>query len=255
MSTGKNLLIIYAGYYGIEPDPKIQNKPGSTATIAKWLGEGASSILGTNVKIVRARDLKDTTLVNSADGFLIGSGVYNGNPEEEFIEFIDNILLAGKATTTPHIKNKPFGVFCTSAGYATGAQPVLNALARSFMTFNGVYVGGDSWKTGQGLCGMVKDNATVPPSWDWTEHSANTIEMDAKNYGKRLAIVTSFYNEQFNNISNMPSKPGQSFLCPNNTGECELLTKCDNNNNLLIVILSIIILFLFIVILILLTNR
>lgn len=195
----KNLLIIYAGHTGVDKT-KINKQIGSTAQIALWLQAGAEKVPGVNVTVMRAEDIKDVSVLNKADGYLLGSGVYNGNPEPSFIEFSDNVLLAGKSTDPNKVQlaNKPFGVFCTSAGYATGAQPVLNAMARVFMTFSAIYVGGNSWHTGQGLCGMVKDHNTFPPSYSWDPVS-KYLKDDACDYGKRLALVTSFYNNSYNN--------------------------------------------------------
>lgn len=89
---------------------------GSTATLAEWISNGAKSSV--NVVIMRAKDIQDITAINKADGYVLGSGVYNGNPEPEMINFIDNVLLAGQADKSkrPNIENKPFGTFCTSGG-------------------------------------------------------------------------------------------------------------------------------------------
>jgi hypothetical protein len=44
---------------------------------------------------------------------------------------------------------------CTSGGYATGAQPALFSMIRALQTFNVVYAGGTSWKSGTGTCAIV----------------------------------------------------------------------------------------------------
>lgn len=223
--SNKNILIIYSGY----------DENGSTATLAKYISDGVKSTLGTTVKVVRARDIKDVSDINAADGYLLGSGDYNGNPEPEFFDFIDTILLAGKSDdpNKPQIANKPFGVFCTSAGYATGAQPVLNSMARAFMTFNAIYVGGSSWHSGQGVCGMIKDT-TDPSGWDWDPYSKPYIEKTAEDYGRRLAIITSFFNSSYNTAVNLPPKKGKEFTCP----------KSNDNINKVIIVLAVLNMFL-----------
>jgi menaquinone-dependent protoporphyrinogen IX oxidase len=242
MSNGKNLLIIYAGHYGTDVK---QHQKGSIATIAEWISQGASQTLGTKVTVMRARDIKDVSQINAADGYVLGSGVYNGNPEPEFINFVDTILLAGKADdpNKPQIANKPFGVFCTSAGYVTGAQPVLNAMARAFMTFNAVYIGGSRWDTGQGLCGMVKDNNTIPPSWDWDPHSAEYIKDDAMDYGKLLAVVTSFFNSSFTTASKQPPSQGKTITCPSTQQShcCVIKRTCGNKRVILLLSFAVLI--------------
>jgi len=44
---------------------------------------------------------------------------------------------------------------CTSGGYATGAQPTLYSLQRALQTFNAMYAGGTSWRSGTGICAIV----------------------------------------------------------------------------------------------------
>ena len=235
---------------------KKQHQKGSTETIAEWISQGAAKVLGTKVTVMRARDIKDVSQINAADGYVLGSGDYNGNPEPEFINFVDTILLAGKSDdpTKPQIANKPFGVFCTSGGYATGAQPVLNAMARAFMTFNAVYVGGSRWDTGQGLCGMVTDKATIPPSWEWAPISAKYIKDDAMDYGERLATVTSFYNSSFTNASKQPPVPGKSITCPSQPRQgCVTNQQCENKAPL--VTLSFVILIMAITLLAMFLNK
>ena len=63
----KQLLIIYAGH----------TDNGSTATIAKWIATGASKYVTSIVK--KASDVTVDDVAN-ANGYALGSGVYNGNP-------------------------------------------------------------------------------------------------------------------------------------------------------------------------------
>jgi multimeric flavodoxin WrbA len=184
----KQLLIIYSGH----------DINGSTATLAKLISDGASKYV--NVLIKQA---KDTTAndINKADGIVLGSGTYNGNPEPDMIEFADNVLLAGKAVDKPvKLDNKFGGVFCTSGGFTSGAQPVLNALARIFMTFGTAFIGGGNWAIGQGICGMVDDSVdpqTQKPKWKWSDKNDKYFIQDAGEYGEKLGAITCFYSDMY----------------------------------------------------------
>jgi multimeric flavodoxin WrbA len=143
----KKLLIIYAGHTDND----------STATIAQWIAAGASKYVTVVVKKASDVKIKD---VADANGYALGSGVYNGNPGPDMIDFSENVLDAGKNKDALNLSDRFVGTFCTSAGYTTGAQPVLNAMARILMTFGASYIVGGNWHSGQGICGMVADTAT-----------------------------------------------------------------------------------------------
>lgn len=197
----KQLLIIYAGH----------TTDGSTATIAGWIADGASKYVRTIIKKASDVTIDD---VSSADGYALGSGVYNGNPEPDMIEFSENVLNAGKNPNALNMSDRFVGAFCTSAGYTTGAQPVLNGLARIFMTFGASYIGGDNWHNGQGICGMVVDTKTGK-GWDW-DPSMTDLQKNATDYGERLGALTSFYQDAYNNaMKNPPAKPGKIIKCKN----------------------------------------
>lgn len=194
----KQLLIIYAGY----------SPTGSTATIAKWIGESAMKYVNVIIKSASNATAED---VDNSDGIVLGSGTYNGNPEPDIIEFVDNKLGAGKAKAI--LSGKICGTFCTSAGYATGAQPVLNGLARLAMTFGATFVGGGNWHTSQGVCGLVKDNADG--TWDW-DPSMNYLQKNAQDYGERLGMITSFFNSEYTKALGSSPTTGHVITCQKN---------------------------------------
>ena len=66
-------------------------------------------------------------------------------------------------------------------------EPVLNAMARAFMTFGGVYIGGYKSR-------CITDNKLT---WAWT-NGQTYLQEDTESYGKLLGTVTSYYNEQYN---------------------------------------------------------
>jgi multimeric flavodoxin WrbA len=211
----KLLLIIYAGH----------SPTGSTATIAKWIAGNVIKKTGASVYVnVIIKAASDATAedVDNADGIVLGSATYNGNPEQEMIKFVNNKLGAG--TGEPVLAGKICGVFCTSAGYVSGAQPVLNGLARLAMTFGATFVGGGDWTTSQGVCGMVDDERDG--FWKW-DPSMENLQSHAEAYGERLGMITSFFNESYTNL--LGSKPinGKVIICD----KCDVIPKkhCDDN--------------------------
>lgn len=174
------------------------------------IGGPVGAIKYVNVIIKSASDATADD-VNNADGIVLGSGTYNGNPEPDMIEFVDNKLGAGKAEAV--LAGKIVGTFCTSAGYATGAQPVLNGLARLAMTFGATLVGGGNWHTSQGVCGMVNDHHDG--TWNW-DPSMKYLQEDAQAYGERLGMITSFFSDSYIKAQGEIPLTGQVITC----GKC-----------------------------------
>jgi len=204
-----NILIVYAG----------ETITGPTATLAKWLGEGASSVQGTTVVVKTTTEATIDDLKNAA-GIILGSGDWNGSPETGMFEFLgsyDPSLKPGDLDLVP------FGVFATSHNYAGGVQDVLNSMARSLMTFGGIYVSSGRFTNSQGVAGLMnnvyemkdgkpvrdKNGNKVQTGWKW--HEANStvddsknnqpkhgimrhLKDDAKAYGKRIANLATFHS-------------------------------------------------------------
>jgi len=237
----KQLLIVYAGH----------TSNGSTSTIANWIAGnnnpnqviqkfsnenyvcvdqetnnpecknttsgpvGAMKYVNVIIKLAKDATADD---IDNADAIVLGSGTYNGNPEPAMIEFVDSKLGAGKAKAV--LAGKICGTFCTSAGYATGAQPVLNSLARLAMTFGATFVGGGNWHTSQGICGMVKDN--IDGTWEW-DSSMKYLQEDAQAYGERLGMITSFFSDAYTKASGIiPENPGYVITCNTKPVNCKI---------------------------------
>jgi multimeric flavodoxin WrbA len=205
----KTILIIYAGL-----DPN-----GSTATLAKWIQQGVELIEGVTATIMEASTVSIND-VSTTDGIICGSGDYNGNPEPAMINFFDNILKAGYASQLTNIQTMPFGVFATSAGYGTGVQEVLQSMARSLLTFGGIYIGGGNWHTSQGVAGMTY--ATGVNTWDWVDLTGfqSHLQNNAICYGRRIALAVSVIPDAF-----------KAAKCANNnSSNCDpILPTCDPN--------------------------
>lgn len=203
----KTILIIYAG---LDPD-------GSTATLAKYISAGVKSV-GVTATIMEASTVTIDD-VSKTDGIICGSGDYNGNPEPAMIDFFDNVLKAGYASQLINMQTMPFGVFATSAGYGTGVQEVMQSMARSLLTFGGIYIGGGNWHTSQGVAGM-----TYTPdggkTWGWVDATGfqSHLENNATCYGRRIALAVSFMSDSF-----------RLAQCANKNPSCDPI--CDPINN------------------------
>uniref|UniRef100_A0A6C0JQP5 Uncharacterized protein n=1 Tax=viral metagenome TaxID=1070528 RepID=A0A6C0JQP5_9ZZZZ len=129
------------------------------------------------------------------------------------LEFSENILNAGKNAGTLDLSDRFLGTFYTSGGgYVSGAQPTLNALTRILMTFGDSHIGGGNWKSGQGACGMVKDDKDGI-NWAWNP-SMKYLQDDATAYGERLGALASFYQDSYNNsMKNPPTTPQKVIKC------------------------------------------
>ena len=204
----KTILIIYAGL-----DPN-----GSTATLAGWIKQGVELVEGVTAIIMEASTVSIEN-VSATNGIICGSGDYNGNPEPAMINFFDNILKAGYASQLTNMQTMPFGVFATSAGYGTGVQEVMQSMARSLLTFGGIYIGGGNWHTSQGVAGMTY--ATSPTTWDWVDLTGfqSHLQNNAICYGRRIALAVSVIPDAFKNAK-----------CANNNSTCDpILPTCEPN--------------------------
>lgn len=149
-----------------------------------------------------------------------GTNGNHGNPEPAMIDFFDNVLKAGYASQLTNMQTMPFGVFATSAGYGTGVQEVMQSMARSLLTFGGIYIGGGNWHTSQGVAGM-----TYTPdggkTWQWVDATGfqSHLENNATCYGRRIALVVSFMSDSF-----------RLAQCANKNPTCDqTLRTCDTN--------------------------
>ena len=96
------ILIVYAG----------KTNTGSTATLAKYIKTGADSVNNVT-SLIKTASTATLTDVLGSDAIILGSGDYNGNPEPDMIDFLDNTLGAGMKSSMDKFKTMPFGVFAT----------------------------------------------------------------------------------------------------------------------------------------------
>lgn len=132
------------------------SEAGGTRQLANFTAGGVlqypnATVIQIDVEKILDWDANQTlALLNSADGIILGSGVYNGD-----VHFIMNQWLQA----WPRELDLSWTVtdtICTSGGYATGAQPTLYSMIRALQTFSAIYAGGTSWRSGGGACAIVE---------------------------------------------------------------------------------------------------
>lgn len=214
-----NVVILYSGF----------KKNGATATLANYIENGIkqsnslSHVTKYNVNHIKKDDISDIINdITNCNVLIMGTGTYNGNIEDELLDFVNTNFKAGKDPNAINLQNVACGQFATAAYYGTGAQPVLNSLSRLMMTFGGNIISGPSWRISQGVIGIV-DNPD-PNTWEFNKDFSAYLQENAEAYGKRLASMGLLFQKLRENYTMI------------NTG---LSTKSDNDKTFAIIIVII----------------
>jgi multimeric flavodoxin WrbA len=210
-----NVVILYSGF----------KKNGATATLANYIENGIKQsnslahVTKYNVNHIKKDDISDIINdVTKCNVLIMGTGTYNGNIEDELLDFVNTNFKAGKDPNAINLQNVACGQFATAAYYGTGAQPVLNSLSRLMMTFGGNIISGPSWRISQGVIGIV-DNPD-PNTWEFNKDFSAYLQENAEAYGKRLASMGLLFQKLRENYTMI------------NTG---LSTKSDNDKTVAII--------------------
>lgn len=210
-----NVVILYSGF----------KKNGATATLANYIENGIKQsnslahVTKYNVNHIKKDDISDIINdVTKCNVLIMGTGTYNGNIEDELLDFVNTNFKAGKDPNAINLQNVACGQFATAAYYGSGAQPVLNSLSRLMMTFGGNIISGPSWRISQGVIGIV-DNPD-PNTWEFNKDFSAYLQENAEAYGKRLASMGLLFQKLRENYTMI------------NTG---LSTKSDNDKTVAII--------------------
>ena len=209
-----NVVILYSGF----------KKDGATATLANYIENGIkqsnslSNIRKYNVNYISKDDIsRIINDVKKCNVLIMGTGTYNGNIEDELLDFVNTNFKAGKDGNI-NLENVACGQFATAAYYGTGAQPVLNSLSRLMMTFGGNIISGPSWRISQGVIGIV-DNLDHN-TWEFNKDFSAYLQENAEAYGKRLESMGLLFQKLREDYTMI------------NTG---LSTKSDNGNTIAVI--------------------
>jgi NAD(P)H dehydrogenase (quinone) len=145
--------------------------------LADAIGEGAHSE-GAEVKVLEVSSANyKRDVFEWADGVVIGSGVFNGNPAPRVLEFINSFDFMDSLST------KVGSAFATGGAGAAGLEHVLDSINKGLRMFGMVTVGGRSWRTAGGL-GVVTSGDTQ------LDQSGRELDM-ARDLGSRAAQLAS----------------------------------------------------------------
>jgi menaquinone-dependent protoporphyrinogen IX oxidase len=163
------------------------SQAGGTKQLASFTADGVLRYPNATVVLIDVETMLDwnasqtAALLNSADGIILGSGVYNGN-----VHYIMQQWL----TLWPFHLDLSWTVasaICTSGGYVnTGAESALNSMIRALQTFSAIFVGGPDWRSGNGVCAIVVGSNGASGMQDVEERA----EL-AQQLGYRVAMLAS----------------------------------------------------------------
>ena len=202
-----NVVILYSGYL----QSPYTKKNGATATLANYIENGIknsnqlSHVTKYNVNYISKDAIwKRWDIINNikkCNVLIMGTGTYNGNIEDELLDFVNTNFKGGKDGNI-NLQNVACGQFATAAYYGTGAQPVLNNLSRLMMIFGGNIISGPNWRISQGVIGIV-DNPDKSnfKKWEWNKDFSRYLQENAEDYGKRLASMGLLFQKLRENYS------------------------------------------------------
>jgi NAD(P)H dehydrogenase (quinone) len=111
------------------------SKTGNTERMAHAVAEGAKTVKGTRVVVIKVDDAKMSDLVDS-DAIMIGSPTYYGNMSGKMKSFIDKSYgIHGK------LVGKVGGAFTSSGDTASGAETTLLSILKA-MLIHGMIIQG-----------------------------------------------------------------------------------------------------------------
>lgn len=217
-----NVVILYSGF----------KKHGSTSTLAKYIENGIKNsnslchVTNHNVNYITKHDIPEIiNNVKNCNVLIMGSGTYNGNVEDELLEFVNTNFKAGKDPNAINLQNVACGQFVTAGYYGTGAQHVLKSLSQLMMTFGGNIIGGPNWRISHGVIGLTDNpDKSDPKKWEWNKDFSKYLEENAESYGKRLLNMGLLFQNLRENYST------------------ELYTKSDNGNTPAVIISCVLVL-------------
>ena len=110
---------------------------GNTQKLARAIAEGASQVEGVRVLFAPLDSITPADL-EKAEGIILGSPVYNGNPAPEVLAFINSWPFEGRP-----MKDKIGAAFATGGGISIGEEEVLMSILRGMLVHGMIVTGGE----------------------------------------------------------------------------------------------------------------
>lgn len=157
------------------------SETGNTERMAEAVAEGARSVAGVRVVVLRTDQTTETDLLN-ADAIIVGSPVHNANVSSEVLKFIESWPFEDES-----LKDKIGAVFVTAGGISAGEEIAQMNIIQSMMVFGMIIVGGLDWTQPFGASAITGEPPfEVNPSDQIQEQFLEK----GKNLGKRVAQIS-----------------------------------------------------------------
>ena len=123
---------------------------GHTKAMAEAVFEGAESVSGVAVKLLKTKDVEKQDLL-SAEAVIVGSPVYNANITPAEQRFINSWPFDGR------MKNKLGAAFVTAGGISAGEELVQMNILHSMLIYGMVVAGGPEWTSAFGASAVTEE--------------------------------------------------------------------------------------------------
>jgi len=159
------------------------SEQGHTEALAEAVAQGARSVRGVSVKLVKIENATRDDVVG-ADAIVVGSPVYNANVAPTVQEFI-NTWPFDEIT----MKDKIGAAFVTGGGISAGEEIVQTNILKSMLIFGMIVVGGPDWRQAFGASAITFEQ----PFDQSTETIHPTFRAKGVALGERVAQVVSVF--------------------------------------------------------------
>ena len=158
-----------------------QSISGNTKAMAEAVYEGASSIEGVEVKLLKTKDAEREDIL-AADAVIVGSPVYNANITPAVQRFINKWPFKNSP-----MKNKIGAAFVTAGGISAGEELALMNILHSMLIYNMIVIGGPVWESAFGASAVTEEGPFAPKEDE--KKLRSLFIKKGKALGKRTALL------------------------------------------------------------------
>jgi NAD(P)H dehydrogenase (quinone) len=156
------------------------SKDGHTEAMARAVGEGASQVPETRVRVLSVKQASNQDVL-WADAIVVGSPVYNANVAPPVQSFINRWPFRGEP-----LKNKVGAAFTTGGGISAGEELVQLNILHSMLVFGMIVVGGPHWQQAFGASAVTEE-----PPFNREKQVDELFLEKAKQLGQRVARIAA----------------------------------------------------------------
>ncbi len=124
---------------------------GHTKALAKAVSEGAESVQGVSVKLLKIKEVQPKDIL-TADALIVGSPVYNANIAPAVQRFINSWPFKKQP-----MKDKLGAAFVTGGGISAGEELAQMNILHSMLIYGMVVAGGPKWTSAFGASAITEE--------------------------------------------------------------------------------------------------